>query len=102
MNSLYKFRSRLLLRSISTTLIRNENALPPKPKKKPQTPITWKTITVTAVIGGGLTAFMLYLRKEKQDAIDRERKRELGKAKIGGAFELVNPEVNFTIFFYSF
>lgn len=52
-------------------------------------------MTATALIGGGLTAFMIYLRHEKQEAIDRERKRQIGKAKIGGQFELVNTEVGF-------
>ncbi|OWR48302.1 hypothetical protein KGM_208552 [Danaus plexippus plexippus] len=47
---------------------------------------------MTALVGGGLTAFMLYVRKEKQEALDRDRKRQLGKAKIGGTFELVDSE----------
>lgn len=50
-------------------------------------------MAATALVGGGLTGFMLYVRKEKQEAVDRERKRQLGKAKIGGNFELVNSEV---------
>lgn len=47
----------------------------------------------TAIVGGGLTGFMLYVRQEKQAALDRERQRQLGKAKIGGEFELVDSEV---------
>lgn len=50
-------------------------------------------MTVTAIVGGGLTAFLMYVRKEKQEALERERKKQLGKAKIGGSFELVDSEV---------
>lgn len=54
-------------------------------------------MTATALIGGGLTAFMMYVRQEKQEALDRERKRQLGKAKIGGDFELIDTEVGYKI-----
>lgn len=92
MNSLLRTRVFTMLRSFSTTAVR-QCAVPPK--KKPKTfigPITWKSMAMTALVGGGLTGFMLYVRKEKQEAIDRERKKQLGKAKIGGTFELVDSE----------
>ncbi|XP_023935323.1 protein SCO1 homolog, mitochondrial [Bicyclus anynana] len=92
MNSVLRRTARPLGRFFSTTAV-NHCAQPPKLRpKKVIGPITWKSMTVTALVGGGLTAFILYVRKEKQDALDRERKRQLGKAKIGGSFELVDSE----------
>ncbi|XP_063635249.1 protein SCO1 homolog, mitochondrial [Cydia splendana] len=91
MNSLVR-NSRLACRAFSTSLVR-QCAQPPKRKPKQFFgPITWKSMAATAVVGGGLTGFMLYVRKEKQEAVDRERKRQLGKAKIGGDFELVDTQ----------
>ncbi|CAK1540417.1 unnamed protein product [Leptosia nina] len=92
MNSLLRNSARPLCRVFSSTPV-NLCAVPPKrPAKKFIGPVTWKSMGVTAVVVGGLTGFMLYVKNEKQEAIERDRKRQLGKAKIGGSFELVDSE----------
>jgi protein SCO1/2 len=53
-------------------------------------PITWRSL----LVGGGtlalLTGYFLYLKKLKQEKIEREKTRTFGKAAIGGSFELVD------------
>ncbi|XP_072938709.1 protein SCO1 homolog, mitochondrial [Epargyreus clarus] len=84
--------SRPLGRLFSTSTTKYCAVPPKRPAKTFIGPVTWKSMAVTAVVAGGLTGFMLYVRREKQQALDRERKKQLGKAKIGGSFELVDSE----------
>ncbi|XP_043289432.1 protein SCO1 homolog, mitochondrial [Venturia canescens] len=55
-------------------------------------PVSWKSLGISAVLGAGLLGYMYYLREKKDIALARERRRHLGKAAIGGTFELVNSE----------
>lgn len=61
-----------------------------KPKRKLEAPITLRTILVGLGVGGALLTFMLVVKQEKKAKIEKERKRQLGKASIGGNFDLVD------------
>jgi len=60
------------------------------PKPKAQAPITWVNLAATGVVIGMMLAFYYYARDKKQKALDKERRKALGKAKIGGTFELID------------
>lgn len=49
-------------------------------------------MTVTTVLSSGLLLYMYYLKNEKEKIEIRERRRQLGKAAIGGKFELLDSE----------
>lgn len=57
-------------------------------------PITWKSFATISGLGAVGLAFMLYAKHEKEEAILKERKRQLGKAAIGGQWELIDVDGN--------
>lgn len=54
--------------------------------------VTWKSVAVTGVLGSIFLMYMYYLQETKDKHLERERRRQLGKAAIGGKFELVDPQ----------
>lgn len=75
-------------------LLSTQPVQPPKLRSKSgkeKSPmISWKSLFITLGVGGLFIAAAQYSKKEKQRAIDKERKRQIGKAAIGGKFELVD------------
>ncbi|XP_058805566.1 protein SCO1 homolog, mitochondrial [Phymastichus coffea] len=71
-------------------LLPNKSHRPITTAKK--SPITWKTLASTFVIGGGFIMYMYYLKEQKDLKIEKDRRRQIGKAAIGGTFELVDPQ----------
>ncbi|XP_063078689.1 protein SCO1 homolog, mitochondrial [Engraulis encrasicolus] len=62
---------------------------PPSGDKK-RGPVTWRSLAVTFAIGGTLLGAMKMFKKEKEESIERERTRSLGKPLLGGPFSLVD------------
>ncbi|XP_051888859.1 protein SCO1 homolog, mitochondrial-like isoform X2 [Pristis pectinata] len=60
------------------------------PKTKKGGPVTWKSLAVTFAVGGALLVIMKYIKKEKEEKIEKERTRSIGKAALGGPFSLID------------
>ena len=63
-------------------------------KKKAVGPISWFNLGVSGILMGVLMGFYYYARNLKEEALRKERKKAIGKAKIGGSFELIDHNGN--------
>lgn len=70
----------LFVRLLSTT--------PKRPIKRG--PVTWVSLAVFLLAGGGTVAYVRFLKQEKEKEREKERARSVGKAAIGGPFELID------------
>ena len=93
-----KFPNSHNLRFYSEKIDRPDGLNKEKPKidlkKKAVGPISWFNLGVSGVIIGVLMGFYYYARNMKEEALRTERKKAVGKAKIGGRFELTDHDGN--------
>ncbi|KAK5913565.1 hypothetical protein CgunFtcFv8_008086 [Champsocephalus gunnari] len=73
---------------------RTFSSLPPPPKsgkkEKKSGPVTWKSLAITFAIGGTVLGAMKYLKKEKEEMIEKERTKSIGRPALGGPFSLID------------
>lgn len=62
------------------------------PKRRPRFLFTWRAFFISTTIGGIYLGAIYYFKKQKETELDNERTRSLGKAAIGGLFELVDTD----------
>ena len=86
----------LSFRSYSDKIERPDGLNKDKPKidfkKKAVGPISWFNLGVSGILVGVLMGFYYYAKNMKEEALRKERKKAVGKAKIGGRFELLDHD----------
>ncbi|XP_037544592.1 protein SCO1 homolog, mitochondrial [Nematolebias whitei] len=69
-------------------------SIPPKPSSGDKSTrsglITWKSLAVTFAIGGVLLGWMKHLKHEKEQLMEKERNKSIGKPALGGPFSLID------------
>ncbi|XP_054615326.1 protein SCO1 homolog, mitochondrial isoform X2 [Dunckerocampus dactyliophorus] len=53
-------------------------------------PVTWKSLAITFAIGGALLGGMKYFKSEKEEMMEKERNKSIGRPALGGPFSLVD------------
>ncbi|KAK5855827.1 hypothetical protein PBY51_007468 [Eleginops maclovinus] len=73
---------------------RTFSSLPPPPssgkRDKKFGPVTWKSLAITFAIGGTVLGAMKYFKKEKEEMIEKERTKSIGRPALGGPFSLID------------
>ncbi|XP_041283289.1 protein SCO1 homolog, mitochondrial isoform X1 [Onychostruthus taczanowskii] len=54
--------------------------------------VSWRSLAATVVLGGGLLAGMKLMKRHKEEKLEKERNRGIGKPLLGGPFSLVSHE----------
>ncbi|KAM9296606.1 protein SCO1 homolog, mitochondrial [Gastrophryne carolinensis] len=82
-------------RWLHTGKVCSMSSLPPPPpgyqnEQSKRGPVSWKSLAVTVALGGVLMAGMKYVKREKEEKIEKEKTRTLGKPLLGGPFSLID------------
>ncbi|KAM9638489.1 protein SCO1 homolog, mitochondrial isoform 1-T1 [Morphnus guianensis] len=54
--------------------------------------VSWRSLAATFVLCGGLLAAMKKVKRRKEEELEKERNRGIGKPLLGGPFSLINHE----------
>ncbi|NXU81911.1 SCO1 protein, partial [Oreotrochilus melanogaster] len=54
--------------------------------------VTWRSLAATFVLCGGLLAAMKIVKRRKEEELEKERNRGIGKPLLGGPFSLISHE----------
>lgn len=52
--------------------------------------MTWKSLAITFAVGGALLLGMKYAKKEKEEKMEKERNKSIGRPALGGPFSLID------------
>ncbi|CAH3038082.1 unnamed protein product [Porites lobata] len=55
-------------------------------------PITWVSLTLVALTGGGLLLYVRHLKEEKEQEKEKAKKKSIGKIALGGPFSLTDHD----------
>ncbi|XP_046551181.1 protein SCO1 homolog, mitochondrial-like [Haliotis rubra] len=77
---------------LSTNCLSQTNVFgtPKSAAKKKQGPVSWKGLLIAAGLGGAMLLGVQYVKREKELEIAKERSRSLGKAALGGPWQLID------------